>query len=186
MRWLVRVLLVWAALIATSGEGRADDVGVTSARLTELANGRYALEADISPSKVGALRPPIVPERYQLFGRPRYTRGGAGLTVRYEFGGSDQPLRAGDVLLLPWARSAVLLTSRWLDGLVQRAMFPRGSTGIRIAIATLRPEVRSPARVAMDSSSAAWASTLHFVLRVLLGLTLALACARRSGPHSWP
>ena len=63
----------------------------------------------------------------RLTGRPIYRRVGVGLIVRYEFGGSDAPLTAGDVILLPWARSAVLLTARWLDGSVQRAMFPRDS-----------------------------------------------------------
>ena len=37
----------------------ADDVGITSARLVELAEGGYDLEADVPPRMLGALRPPV-------------------------------------------------------------------------------------------------------------------------------
>ena len=128
-----RVLLI--ALLAAAAW--ADDVGVTSARLLELHDGRYAIEADVAARMVAALRPPVLPERFPPAAKPTYRRVGVGLVVRYEFGGAV--LAPGDVLLLPWTRSAVLLTARWRDGTVQRGMFPRGPTGIRVPVEMLRP-----------------------------------------------
>jgi len=167
LRHPARVLWLLALVAVASAPALADDVGVTTARLIELADGGYALEADVAPLQVAALRPPIVPERFTAVARPSYRRVGVGLVVRYEFGGSDRPLEAGDVLLLPWARSAVLLTARWRDGEVHRAMFPRGPAGIRVPIETIRPVERSAAQVARRQVGTGLAGTA-LLLRLLL------------------
>jgi len=157
----------------------ADDVGITSARLLELADGSYAIEADVSPRMVAALRAPIVPERFTRIEKPSYRRVGVGLVVRYEFGGSDTPLRAGDALLLPWARSAVLLTTRWSDGTAQRAMFPRGPTGIRVPIEALRPIERSRPAVARQHLGTALEGAGANFIRLLVVLALVAATPGR-------
>jgi hypothetical protein len=153
----------------------ADDVGITSARLLELADGGYAIEADVSPRMVAALRAPVVPERFTRIDKPSYRRVGVGLVARYEFGGSDIPLQAGDTLLLPWARSAVLLTTKWRDGTSQRAMFPRGPVGIRVPIEALRPVERSPLAVARQHLGAALDGAGASLVRLLLIVALVAA-----------
>ena len=139
--------LTLTACVARVSPVSADDVGVTSARLLELAEGGYALEADASPALLPLLRPPVFPERFTA-APPSYRQVGITLLVRYEFGGSDVPLQSGDVLLLPWGRSAVLLTARWTDGTVQRGMFPRSPAGIRVPIEALKPVEHSALAVA--------------------------------------
>jgi len=181
-------LILLALLVIPAAPVAADDVGLTSARLTELADGGYALEADITPYLLPALRPPLVPERFTSVGKPQYRRVGVGLVVRYEFGGSDEPLSPGDTLLLPWGRSAVLMTARWADGEVHRAMFPRQAAGIRVPIETLRPVAQTATEVARRHIGAGLARGPSLLLRLLLavafiaaagwgGLRLALAFA---------
>ncbi len=95
--------------------------------------------------------------------------------VRYEFGGADVPLQPGDVLLLPWGRSAVLLTARWKDGTVQRGMFPRSPAGIRIPVDALRPVEHSALSVARHHLGAGLQGIGSLVLRLLLALGLLAA-----------
>ena len=175
LRSSLRVASLVALLVAAALPTAADDVGITSARLLELTDGGYALEADMPPMLVGALRPPVVPERFTTARRPTYRRVGVSLVVRYEFSGSDLPLEAGDVLLLPWARSAVLLTARWRDGEVHRAMFPRSAAGIRVPIETLRPVERSAVSVARRYVSAGLDGAALMLLRFLLVLGIVTA-----------
>ncbi len=153
----------------------ADDVGITSARLIELGNGGYALEADVSPRLVAALRPPVVPERFVRVGKPKYRRVGAGLVVRYEFGAPGQSLEAGDVLLLPWSRSAVLLTAHWRDGSAQRGMFPRDIAFIPIPIEVLKPSLRTEIEVARQHLAFGASSSFGMVMRGLFVLGLVAA-----------
>jgi hypothetical protein len=163
-------------LAATARSALADDVGVTAARLLELEDGSYAIEADVSPLQVAALRPPVVPERFTSAGRPSYRRVGVGLVVRYQFRGSGKALEPSEVLLLPWARSAVLLTARWRDGTVHRAMFPRGPAGIRVSVAMLRPKPeRSRIEVARHHVGLGLSRLSSSVVHLLLVLGLSLA-----------
>jgi hypothetical protein len=151
-------------------------VGIASARLLERADGGFTLEADASPALLPLFRPPVVPERFTA-ARPVYRRVGVSLVVRYEFEGSEIPLRTGDVLLLPWGRSAVLLTARWNDGTVQRGMFPRSPAGIRVPIETLKPVEHSAVEVARRHLGAG----LEGVGALLLHLLIALALVAASG-----
>jgi hypothetical protein len=157
----------------------ADDVGITSARLVELADGGYALEADVAPRMVAALREPVVPERFTLAERPIYRRVGVVLVVRYEFGGSDQALEAGDMLLLPWARSAVLLTARWSDGTVRRGMFPRSAAGIKVPIEALKPVERSAPAISRSHLASEIERGVPMLLRLLVVLGLVVAARGR-------
>ena len=61
MRAAVFSLLLLLALPAL-----ADDVGIASARLVELADGGFALEADIPPVLFGAIKTPVVPDRFMF------------------------------------------------------------------------------------------------------------------------
>ena len=156
-----------------------DDVGVTSARLIELEDG-YAIEADISPAMVPLLGAPVVPERFSARGKPSYRQVGVVLVVRYEFAGSDVPLQDGDTILLPWGRSAVLLTARWQDGEAHRAMFPRMITGIPIDIGVLRPRehtVMSVMRAALGRS----VTVSDLLGYVLLAIAIVLAVSGKQG-----
>jgi hypothetical protein len=105
---------------------------------------------------------------------------GVSLVVRYEFGGSEIPLRAGEVLLLPWGRSAVLLTARWNDGTVQRGMFPRSPPGIRVPVEALKPVEHSAAEVARRHLGAG----LERLGALLLHLLVALGLVAASGGGS--
>ncbi len=163
--------LVLATLAAWPLSLSADDVGIASARLLERADGAFALEADASPALLPLFRPPVVPERFTA-ARPVYRRVGVSLVVRYEFEGSEIPLRAGDVLLLPWGRNAVLLTARWNDGTVQRGMFPRSPAGIRVPIETLKPVEHSAVEVARRHLGAGLEGVGALLLRLLVALGL--------------
>ncbi len=174
IRRLLLGFLTLTACVARVSPVSADDVGVTSARLLELAEGGYALEADASPALLPLLRPPVFPERFTA-APPSYRQVGITLLVRYEFGGSDVPLQSGDVLLLPWGRSAVLLTARWTDGTVQRGMFPRSPAGIRVPIEALKPVEHSALAVARRHHGAGLEGLGSLLLRVLLALGLVAA-----------
>jgi hypothetical protein len=128
---------------------------------------------------VAALREPVVPERFTLAERPSYRRVGANLVVRHEFGGSEQALEAGDVLLLPWARSAVLLTAHWGDGTVRRAMFPRGAAGIKVPIETLKPIEQTALAVARNHLDSEIHRLVPMLLRLLVVAGLAVAAGGR-------
>lgn len=154
------VALVWA-----------DDVGVSTARLREMAPGRYALEVDASAALVPLFRPPVAPEGFTV-SRPRYRQVGVVLVVRYELESAHRVLEPGDALLLPWGRSALLLTARWRDGAVHRGMFPRGPSGIRIPIDALRPVDRSPLAVAFHHFRGGFDDPRALFLRLLLALAL--------------
>jgi HupE / UreJ protein len=176
------VTWIWALLLVfLSVPTFADDVGITSARLLETADGGYALEAEVPSALVAALRQPVVPERFTVTDRPSYRRLGVGLVVRYEFGGSDEPLAPGDTLLLPWARSAVLLTARWSDGTVHRGMFPRTSAGIRVPIEVLRPRNRPAIEIARHHLTAELDSAAPMLLRLLIVISAVLALPKRKG-----
>lgn len=168
-RRLLPGILALAACVAVAAPAAADDVGVTSARLLELADGGYALEADASPALLPLIGPPVVPERFTA-AKPVYKQVGVTLVVRYEFGGSGVPLQVGDVLLLPWGRSAVLLTARWKDGTVQHGMFPRSPAGIRVPVEALRQVEHSALSVARQHLGEGLQGVGSLVLRLLLAL----------------
>ena len=139
-RWLAGLLV----LLVLAVPARGDDVGLISARLIEDAGPTYVLEVEVPPSLVGAVAPPVLPERFGPQAKPDYEPRGSLISVRYGFG-SGEPLRLDDVLLLPWARTGVLLEARWLDGSRQSALFLARVDGIPVAIRTLRPETPSAA-----------------------------------------
>ena len=83
---LLRLLCISAWLVlALATLAQADDVGITSARLLELSDGRYALEADVSPMMVAVLGNPVLPPRFTLADRPVYRRTGAAMVVQRRF-----------------------------------------------------------------------------------------------------
>ena len=169
----VRVVAVVLVAAAAMLGVRADDVGVTSARLFELPGGEYALEADITPDLAGALAPPIVPARFTDLGAAVYRRVGPTLVVRYTFAGSDEPLHGDDVLLLPWARPALLLTAHLAGDRPQSAMFDADLAGFRIPLSRFRPLEYTATEDARRRLDATYDDTPQNLLRLLLLLGLA-------------
>ena len=57
---------------------RADDTGITTARLIEHAADAYVLEADVAPAQVAALNAPVLPKGLVADARPTPRRVEAG------------------------------------------------------------------------------------------------------------
>ena len=167
------VATVLTALTLATGV-RADDVGITTARLYELGEGRYAIEADVSSNLVSALAPPVLPARFEVVSRADYQPAGAWIVVRYEFSTEQEPLGPQDSILLPWGRSAVLLTARWIDGETHRAMFSRSPAGIRVSVSSLRVDSLPKGTFTLESVSLGLRHVLFGLSHWLFLFSLAL------------
>ena len=130
--WMIVLLALGLA-----GPAAAHDLGVARATLEEQADGRYVIEVDLGSALIESFAPPRLPERctYEpASGAPRPDAAG----VRYTFRCQDQPLRASDVLHLPWQRQGVMIAARWQDGSAARRFFTRGAAGIELPLDALR------------------------------------------------
>ena len=116
---------------------RADDPGILKSRLFELNDSTYILEVDVSKVMIGAIRTPVFPEGFEV-AKPEYIRNGQWLVVKYDVT-SNRPLKAEDVIQLPWLRNGVDLTVQWSDGTISERLYLREVDGIRVPVSTLIP-----------------------------------------------
>ncbi|MEM9383000.1 MAG: hypothetical protein AAGB93_23830, partial [Planctomycetota bacterium] len=176
-----RVLaLALLALVALAPAVRADDTGLTEARLIELADGGLAIEAEVPPALLAALRAPLFPERFGAPSRPEYGQLGFGITVRWEVGPAEPPLGSGDVVVLPWARSAAIIDARWADGTRGRALFPGSYGVIRVRVDALRAGAAEPRALAVAHVRDGAAPPAAMALRLLLVIAMVAAAGRRA------
>ena len=131
------VLLALGLALRLAAPAAAHDIGVARAVLDEQADGRYVLEVELGSAPAEAFAPPRLPERCayeRAAGAARPDAAG----MRYVFRCPGQPLRAGDVLHLPWQRQGVMIAARWQSGATERRFFTGGGAGIEVPLAALR------------------------------------------------
>lgn len=167
-------LFMTSLLCLTAMLARADDVGITEARLFEEEENRYALEVDISPYLVDAISPPVLPERGSFTDKEERVHLGQMLVVRYRFSTGDRPLDSNDQLLLPWQRTGAMVTAHWLDGKTNRTFFDRDLTGIPVPMSALRSDELTRILVLKNSVSDALSYLRAYWF---LHLLLIVACA---------
>ncbi|MEM1447893.1 MAG: hypothetical protein AAGI22_02215 [Planctomycetota bacterium] len=172
--------LALLALLYLAPSASADDTGLTEARLIERADGGVAIEAEVPPALLAALRAPLFPERFGAPSRPEYGQLGFGITVRWEVEAAEDPLGPGDVIVLPWARSAVIIDARWADGTRGRALFPGSFGVIRVRVDQLRAGAAEPRALALAHVRDGAGPEVAMALRLLLVLAIVAAAGRRA------
>lgn len=106
------IRLVILLLLITAPAAQAHTLGVDRADLIEMkGEGGYHLVSHVPPRYQPLITTPELPEGCALEGSPRGARG--PYEVRFVFY-CDAPLKAGDVIVLPWRREGVMMTVNWL------------------------------------------------------------------------
>ena len=129
-----------AALVATllvlpaAGPARAHELGVTTAEMTEQADGRYVLVVKAPPALAHLFGPPEIPGRCR-FAEPSSATGGR--VLRFEWR-CDEALTASDTLRFDWKREGIVLNVRWKDGTEVSGFFRRGPNGLEIPLSEIR------------------------------------------------
>ena len=119
---------------------RADDVGITNARLIEIDSGHYVLETNIPYNLYFAIAEPVLPARFQFDREPEIKRSGNLMRIRYHFSSPGGALNSEDVIILPWKRSAVFLAAQWQDGTTSNGLFSARLDVINVPIGLLRSQ----------------------------------------------
>ena len=145
------VLLFCATLLLISlSKSIADDVGITKARIIQISDSSYLIEADISQSLLWTIKAPIFPDRFQVSGL-EYINQSGWIIARAIATTSGNPLQWKDEILLPWSRNGVDLVVQWLDGSLHKAIFMRTIDGIHIPLEALMPRTISNYEVVKDN-----------------------------------
>lgn len=110
----------------------AHSLGIDQAELKEYPKGTYVLIAKVPQSLAYLIAAPELPDRCVLSGSPRGRRGPAEVSWAFA---CDEPLTARDMLVLPWQREGVLLTTTWADGTSTSQMVTREGAVITIDLA---------------------------------------------------
>ena len=110
----------------------AHSLGIDQAELKEHPKGTYVLIAKVPQSLAYLIAAPELPDRCGLSGSPRGLRGPAEVSWAFA---CDEPLTARDMLVLPWQREGVLLTTTWADGTSASQMVTRKGAVITIDLA---------------------------------------------------
>ena len=111
--WRRRLLLTTGLLLALCTnplEGIAHTLGIDKADLYERGDGEYELVSRVPPRIAPAITAPELPGHCELTGNPRGERG--AYSVRYQFR-CESALTADHILVLPWQREGVMLTTHW-------------------------------------------------------------------------
>lgn len=177
MSWVRIVCLLLLVQVA-----RADEVGISEARLIEEAAGVYVLEVDVAPALAGAIQEPLLPNQFGDAPTVERSQVGPVMVIRYRFAGA-QALTATDELLLPWNRQGIYLTAYWQDGQTGRAFFGRGPAGILVELEALRPsQLTALEQVRLGGEHALAVLEQHWLVWMLLALAIGFAGdGRRSG-----
>jgi hypothetical protein len=145
----IRSLVCLATILVLPLSSLADDIGLVTAKLIESPDNKYVIEADVTPQIGAMLYRPGLPEGFALKSQGVEQRG-ALVNVRYAFTG-PRPLAPGDVVMLPWGRSGVLLHASWVDGSSSSKLFLLGLGGIPIEISQIRSLHKSQLQQFYDS-----------------------------------
>ena len=132
------------ALMAGTGPVMADDVGITKARLIQVAETRYVLEADVPQALVWSIKAPIFPDRFQV-SELEYSSQTGWIVVQATATTTENPLSSQDEILLPWLRNGAALTAQWLDGTIRQGLFLRSLEGIHVPLQLLMTTPQSRA-----------------------------------------
>jgi len=108
---LARAALIVVALVAGLSNVSAHTLGIDKSDLTEKPDGTYHLVSRVPQKIAPAITTLQLPDRCQIQGDPRGSRG--GYQVRFIFT-CRTSLTADDQIILPWKREGVLLTVNWI------------------------------------------------------------------------
>ena len=114
----------------------ADDVGITKARLIQINDSTYVLEADIARNLLSAIGAPTFPDGFDV-SEPTYSNESSWVIVTYRITGSKALLDTDKIHLL-WGRTGVDLTAQWQDGEVFQGLFLNRGQGIYIPVSEIR------------------------------------------------
>jgi len=114
----------------------ADDPGITKARLIQLSDTSYILEADVSQPLIWAIKAAIFPDRFEV-SEVEYEKKAGWMVARVFATTQGAPLSAEDQILLPWLRNGADLTAQWKDGTISKALFIRTIDGIHVPLSQL-------------------------------------------------
>ena len=98
------VAVIFGLLLLGAATGRADDVGITKARLIQKSEKTYVLEADTTQMLVWAIKAPIFPDRFQV-SELAYINQAGWIVVQATATTTGEPLSLEDDILLPWMRN---------------------------------------------------------------------------------
>ena len=141
-RCLFLSAMIGCLLLLGAGNGQADDVGITKARLIQKTEKSYLLEADVTRMLVWAIKAPIFPDRFQV-SELAYINQAGWIIVQATATTTGKALSPEDEILLPWMRNGTAMTVQWQDGTLQQGLFLRSLDGIHVPMRLLMPINRS-------------------------------------------
>ena len=118
---LIYIFLTLSVLISAFSSVRADDPGITKARLIQTNDSTYIIEADVSQALLWAIKAPIFPDRFRV-SELEYLSQSGWIIVKSTAISQGRPLDRDDKIMLPWARNGVDLTIQWQDGTIQKRL----------------------------------------------------------------
>lgn len=156
----------------------ADDIGINSARLIQLSDTSYLLEADFSQQVIMDFEMPIFPERFEL-SYPEYEDKSGWITIRTIAVTSGQALNSKDEILLPWRRNGISLTVQWLDGTIHQGLFLRSMDGIHVPLNLLMSTKKTIRELTLESFIIGLKHTRFGYIHLLLILALVFFLPKR-------
>jgi hypothetical protein len=163
--------ILFSSLVSVT---KADDVGITTARLIQLSDTSYHLEADATVQFVSMMTGiPVFPERFEV-SKPEFTNKSGWIVVTTTAITSGDPLSPDEEILLPWLRNGVSLTVQWQDGTLNRGFYMRDLDGIHIPMSTLMPVDKTLWEVSGESFMLGLKHIRFGYIHLLMVLSLAL------------
>jgi hypothetical protein len=135
---LLHIFLTLILLILIFFRVKADDPGITKARLIQTNDSTYILEADVSQALLWAIKTPIFPDRFKV-SELEYVSQSGWIIARSTAISNGAGLIRTDEIMLPWARNGADLTIQWMDGTIQKRLFMRSLDGIRVPLRAIIP-----------------------------------------------
>jgi len=135
-------IILTLAFLALGTVAFADDVGITKARLIQVSEKSYLIEADVNRALVWSIRAPIFPDRFKV-SEVEFINQSGWIVVQATATTEGEPLSARDRILLPWMRNGASLTAQWLDGTIRQGLFLRSLEGIHVPMKLLMEVRRS-------------------------------------------
>ena len=157
----------------------ADDIGINSARLTQLTDSTYLFEADFNLPVILDFEMPIFPDRFRL-SEPEFVDNAGLIAIKIKVSTSGKPLNYEDEILLPWRRNGVSLTVQWINGSIHQGLFQRSMDGIHVPLKLLSSTTKTMTQVVVESLAVAVNHFRFGYIHLLLILSLVFFLPKRN------